>query len=150
MEKMISSPEEMETTIQKCATELLKILDSVENAGFEEIVQVLSKTGDNFDKTNDPTKSKSRRLVMARMLRKSVQAEDSVFVKVSRAVCLATRGVVLGGGNNGRVLAEMALRQVGAAVFTDRVEEAGKVLGVMASVTERVHGLWYDRLIANV
>ncbi|KAJ0644932.1 putative T-complex 11 protein [Helianthus annuus] len=151
MEKMISSHEEMETTIQKCCTELLRILDTVENTGLEEIVEVLSKTADGFDKTNDTTKAESRRLVMARMLRKSVQAEDSVFVKVSRAVYLATRGVVLGGsGNHGRLLTEMALRQVGAAVLTDRVVEAGKVLGVMASVTERVHGPWYDRLIENV
>ncbi|KAI3815421.1 hypothetical protein L1987_15088 [Smallanthus sonchifolius] len=151
MEKMISSPEEMETTIQKCSMELLQILDKVENAGLEEIVEVLSKTAEGFDKTDDPTKTKSRRLVMARMLRKSVQAEDSVFVKVSRAVYLATRGVVLGGsGNRGRLLAEMALRQVGAAVLTDRVVEAGKVLGVMASVTECVHGEWYDQVIENV
>ncbi|MFS7900547.1 putative T-complex 11 protein [Helianthus anomalus] len=151
MEKMISSHEEMETTIQKCCTELLRILHTVENTGLEEIVEVLSKIADGFDKTNDTTKAESRRLVMARMLRKSVQAEDSVFVKVSRAVYLATRGVVLGGsGNHGRLLAEMALRQVGAAVLTDRVVEAGKVLGVMASVTERVHGPWYDRLIENV
>ncbi|KAI3712413.1 hypothetical protein L1987_70969 [Smallanthus sonchifolius] len=124
------------------------ILDKVENAGLEEIVEVLSKTAEGFDKTDDPTKTKSRRIVMARMLRKSVQAEDSVFVKVSRAVYLATRGVVLGG--SGRLLAEMALRQVGAAVLTDRVVEAGKVLGVMASVTECVHGAWYDQLIENV
>ncbi|KAI3774489.1 hypothetical protein L1987_49047 [Smallanthus sonchifolius] len=151
MEQMISSPEEMETTIQKCSTELLQILDTVETAGLEEIVEVLSKTVEGFDRTNDPTKHKSRRLVMARMLRKSVQDEDSVFVKVSRAVYLATRGVVLGGsGNRGRKVAEMALRQVGAAVLTERVVEAGTVLGVMANVAKSVHGLWYDRLLENV
>lgn len=151
MERMISSPEDMETTIQKCSTKLLQTLDTVENAGLEEIVEVLSKTTEGLDKANDPTKTESRRLVMARMLRKSVQAEDSVFVKVSRAVYLATRGVVLGGsGDHGRQVAEMALRQVGAAVLTERVVEAGAVLGVMASVTEIVHGAWYDRLIENV
>ncbi|KAD6795456.1 hypothetical protein E3N88_06352 [Mikania micrantha] len=151
MEQMISSPEDMEATVQKCSTELLQILDTVESAGLEEIVEVLSKTAESCDKTNDPTKNESRRLVMARMLRKSVQAEDSVFVKVSRAVYLATRGVVLGGsGNRGRQVVEMALRQVGAAVLTDRVVEAGSVLGVMASVTKSVHGPWYDELIENV
>ncbi|KAK9070994.1 hypothetical protein SSX86_009562 [Deinandra increscens subsp. villosa] len=148
MEQMISSPEDMETTIKKSSTELLQILDTMESAGLEEIVEVLSKTAEGFDRTNDPTRKDSRRLVMARMLRKSVQAEDAVFVKVSRAVYLATRGVVLGGsGNRGRQVAEMALRQVGAAVLTERVVEAGAVLGVMASVTESVHGPWYDRLI---
>nr|XP_043623306.1 uncharacterized protein LOC122595075 isoform X2 [Erigeron canadensis] len=151
MEQMISSPEDMETTIQKCCSELLQILDTVESAGLEEIVEVLSKTAEGFDKTNDQTKMESRRLVMARMLRKSVQAEDAVFVKVSKAVYLATRGVVLGGsGNRGRQLAELALRQVGAVVLTDRVVEGGKVLGVMANVTENVHGPWYKRLMENV
>ncbi|KAI3788928.1 hypothetical protein L2E82_01710 [Cichorium intybus] len=149
MEQMISTPEEMETTIQKCSTELLKILDTMENAGLEEIVEVLNKTVDAFDKTNDPTKAESRRLVMARMLRKSVQAEDSVFIKVSRAVYLATRGVLLG-GSYGRRLAEMALRQVAAVVLSERVVEVGKVLGVMASVTESVHRPWYDKLIERV
>ncbi|KAJ0513942.1 putative T-complex 11 protein [Helianthus annuus] len=151
VEQMITSPEELETAIQKCSTELLQLLDTVESAGLEEIVEVLSKTVEGFDRTNDPTKNESRRLVMARMLRKSVQAEDSVFVKVSQAVYMATRGVVLGGsGKHGRRVAEMALRQVGAAVLTERVVEAGAVLGVMASVTEVVHGAWYDRLIENV
>ncbi|GJS23454.1 T-complex protein 11 [Tanacetum coccineum] len=113
MEQMISSPEDMETTIQKCSTELLHTLDTVESAGLEEIVDILNKTAEGFDKTNDQTKTESRRLVMARMLRKSVQAEDSIFIKVSRAVYLATRGVVLSGsGTRGRQLAEMALRQV--------------------------------------
>ncbi|CAI9287157.1 unnamed protein product [Lactuca saligna] len=149
MEQMISTPEEMEATIQKCSTELLQILDTMENAGLEEIVQVLNKTADKFDKSNDVTKAESRRLVMARMLRKSVQADDSVFVKVSRAVYLATRGVLLG-GNHGRRLAEMALRQVAAVVLTDRVVEVGKVLGVMASVSGSVHGAWYDKLVENV
>ena len=151
MEQMISTPEDMENTLQKCSTQLLQILDTVDSAGLEEIVEVLSKTAESFDKTNDPTKTESRRVVMARMLRKSVQAEDSVFVKVSRAVYSATRGVVLGGsGKRGRQLAEMALRQVGAAALTERVVEAGKVLGVMGSVTESIHGPWYDRLIENV
>ncbi|XP_024979522.1 uncharacterized protein LOC112516611 isoform X1 [Cynara cardunculus var. scolymus] len=151
MEQLISNPEDMESTLQRCSTQLLQILDTVESAGLEEIVEVLSKTTDGFDQTNDPTKTKSRRLVMARMLRKSVQAEDPVFVKVSRAVYLATRGVVLGGGGNrGRQLSEMALRQVGAAALSGRVVEAGKMLGVMASVSQSIHGPWYDHLIKNV
>ncbi|GJS23453.1 T-complex protein 11 [Tanacetum coccineum] len=111
MEQMISSPEDMETTIQKCSTELL---------------HTLGNSGD-------------------------VQAEDSIFIKVSRAVYLATRGVVLSGsGTRGRQLAEMALRQVGAAVLIDRVVEAGKVLGVMASVSDSVHGPWYKQLVETM
>nr|GEZ40151.1 T-complex protein 11 [Tanacetum cinerariifolium] len=68
------------------------------------------------------------------MLRKSVQAAHPIFVKVSRAVYLATRGVVLGGsGTKGRELAEkLALRQVGAAVLTDKLVNFTEVLGVIA------------------
>ncbi|XP_071713927.1 uncharacterized protein [Rutidosis leptorrhynchoides] len=151
MEQIISSLEDMETIIQKCSTDLLQILDTVESAGLEEIVEVLTKTAEGLDKTNYPTKTESRKLVMARMLRKSVQAEDPIFVKVSSAVYLATRGVVLGGsGTYGRRLADMALRQVGAGVLTDRLVEAGNVLGVMARVTESVHWSWYERLMENV
>ncbi|GKB79389.1 T-complex protein 11, partial [Tanacetum coccineum] len=88
------------------------ILDTVIDAGLEELVVVLSKAVEAFDTANHSTKSQSRRLVMARMLRKSVQAGDPIFVKVSRAVNLATRGVVLGGsGTKGRELAVKALRQ---------------------------------------
>nr|GEX91066.1 T-complex protein 11 [Tanacetum cinerariifolium] len=102
--------------------------------------------------SNDSTKTQSRRLVMARMLRKSVQAGHPIFVKVSRAVYLATRGVVLGGsGTKGRELAEkLALRQVGAAVLTDKLVNFTEELGVIARVSKNVHGLWYARLIENM
>nr|GEY74285.1 T-complex protein 11 [Tanacetum cinerariifolium] len=105
-----------------------------------------------FDTANDSTKTQSRRLVMARMLRKSVQAGHPIFVKVLRAVYLATRGVVLGGsGTKGRELAEkLALRQVGAAVLTDKLVNFTEVLGVIARVSKNVHGLWYARLIENM
>lgn len=151
MEQMVSNHEDMESTIVACSAQLSKILDTVIDAGLEELVEVLSKITERFDTADDSTKTQSRRNVMARILRKSVQAGDPVFVKVSRAVYLATRGVVLGGsGNHGRKLAEKALRQVGSAVLTDKLVEAAVVLGVMTRVSENVHGLWYARLIENM
>ena len=62
---------------------------------------------------------------MSRMLVKSLQAGDAMFERVSHAVYLAARVVVLAGnGPQGRKLAEMALRQVGAVDLTDRVVAA--------------------------
>ncbi len=88
---------------------------------------------------------------MARMLAKSLQAGDPVFEKVSRAVYVAARGVVLGGsGPHGKKLAEMALRRVGAAVLTERVVEAAEVLVVAATVSVSVHGAWYTHLTASM
>ncbi|XP_024961462.1 uncharacterized protein LOC112501922 isoform X2 [Cynara cardunculus var. scolymus] len=151
MEQMISSFEDMESTILRCSSQLSRILDTVVDAGLEQIVQLLSKTAERFDKSDDSAKTQSRRVVMARTLRKSLQAGDPVFVRVSRAVYLATRGVVLAGsGTHGRGLAEKALRQVGAAILTDKVVARGTVLGVMSRVSENVHGPWYARLIQNM
>ncbi|KAJ9552328.1 hypothetical protein OSB04_016373 [Centaurea solstitialis] len=133
MEQMISSFEDMESTIQRCSLQLSQILDTVVDAGLEQIVQLLSKTAERFDKSNDSAKTQSRRVVMAKTLRKSLQAGDPVFVRVSRAIYLATREVVLAGsGTHGRGLAEKALRQVGAAILTDKVVVQVAVLGVMS------------------
>nr|GEZ71898.1 hypothetical protein [Tanacetum cinerariifolium] len=56
---------------------------------------------------------------------------------------IALRGVVLGGsGTKGRELAEkLALRQVGAAVRTDKLVNFTEVLGVIARVSKNVHRL---------
>lgn len=88
---------------------------------------------------------------MARMLAKSLQAGDPVFEKVSRAVYLATRGIVLGGsGSQGRKLSEMALRQVGAVMLPERVVETAELLVVAATVTVAVHRPWHVNLANNV
>ncbi|XP_071736870.1 uncharacterized protein [Rutidosis leptorrhynchoides] len=151
MEQMISNYEDMESTIVACSVQLSQILDTVIDAGLEELVEVLCKITDKFNTTNDSTKTHSRKHLLTRMLRKSVQAGDPVFVKVSRAVYMATRGVVLGGsGKHGKELAEKALRQVGSAVLTEKLVETAGVLGVVARVSENVHGPWYVRLTENV
>lgn len=77
---------------------------------------------------------------MARMLAKSLQTGDPVFERVSRAVYMAARGIVLGGsGPQGRKLAKSALRQVGAAALTMKVVEAAEILAVAATVSVSVH-----------
>ncbi|GJU62844.1 T-complex protein 11 [Tanacetum coccineum] len=105
--------QELPETIKLNFHRLRSVQDQLQKiTGLEELVVVLSKAVEAFDTANHSTKSQSRRLVMERMLRKSVQAGDPIFVKVSRAVYLATRGVVLGGsGTKGRELAVKALRQ---------------------------------------
>ncbi|KAK3016322.1 hypothetical protein RJ639_007302 [Escallonia herrerae] len=144
-EKLVTN---VENAVLGCAKQLSELLDTVEDAGIREIVEVLSKISGDCDKSIDMAKAQSRKEVTARMLTKSLQARDAVFERVSRAVYLAARGVVLGGcGGVGRELAEMALRQVGAAVVTDRVVDAATVLVVAATVTSRVHGNWYAKLM---
>ncbi|KAK1578603.1 hypothetical protein Q3G72_031550 [Acer saccharum] len=143
-ERVVTSLADMENIISKCTERLMELLDHAEDAGLEEIVEIISKFSSGDDKVVDAEKLQSRKVVMARMLAKSLQAGDPVFGRVSRAVHLATRGVVLGGsGPNGRKLAEVTLRQVGAAMLTERVVEAGEVLVVAATVSVNVHGPWY-------
>uniref|UniRef100_A0A2P2LSL0 Uncharacterized protein MANES_07G019200 n=2 Tax=Rhizophora mucronata TaxID=61149 RepID=A0A2P2LSL0_RHIMU len=146
MEQVIASSGDMEDIVSKCTKQLLQVLDQIDDVGIEEIVDVISGFSHNGTE-----KLQSRKLVMGRMLAKSLQAGDPVFKKVSRAVYLAARGVVLGGsGPQGRKLAEMALQQIGAVMLTERVVQAAEVLVVVATVSVRVHGPWYVNLIENM
>ncbi|CAK9175692.1 unnamed protein product [Ilex paraguariensis] len=150
-EQKVGSFAVMESMVVSCAKQLSELLDTVEDAGMKEIVEILSRVAEEVDKSTDTIKLQSRKDVMTRMLAKSLQAGDAVFARVSRAVYLAARGVVLGGtGTNGRELTEMSLRQVGAAVLTDMVVEAGTVMVIAATVSGSVHGPWYAHLIENM
>lgn len=141
----------MESIVSKCIERLLGVLDSVENAGMEEIVESISDFANDSKEVVDTEKLRSRKAVIGRMLAKSLQAGDPVFERVSRAVYMAARGVVLGGsGPVGRKLAETALRQVGAAALTDSVVEAAEVLVVAATISVGVHGPWYIHLTDNM
>lgn len=142
-ERAVSSPADMENIISNCTERLVELLDHAEDAGLDEIVEIIS----NFSNDSDDEKLQSRKVVMGRMLAKCLQGGDPVFEKVFRAVYLATRGVVLGGsGANGRKLAELALRQVGASLLCEKVVEAAQVLVVVATVSVEVHGPWYINL----
>ncbi|CAJ1963694.1 unnamed protein product [Sphenostylis stenocarpa] len=148
-EKAVASPADMENLVAECGTELLDLLDRVEDADVEDIVEVIC----NVPKIEgeDAAKVESRKVVAARMLGKSLQAGDGVFERVFNAVYSALRGVVLGGsGARGRKLAEMALLKVGAAFLTDKVVEAASVLIVAATISVGVHGPWYNQLAHNM
>ncbi|KAF9685015.1 hypothetical protein SADUNF_Sadunf03G0010300 [Salix dunnii] len=146
MEQAVTSSADMESILLECSNKLSEVLDHVDDAGIEEIVEVASGL-----LQVDEEKLKSRKIVMARMLAKSLQAGDPIFEKVSRSVYLALRGIVLGGsGPWGRKLAEMALRQIGAVMLTKRVVEAAEVLVVAATVSTGIHRSWYVNLIDNL
>ncbi|XP_044489318.1 uncharacterized protein LOC123213797 isoform X2 [Mangifera indica] len=150
-EQAVTSLADMENIASNCTARLLELLDRIEDAGIEDIVEVIGGVSSDDGKAVDSDKLQVRKAVMTRMLAKSLQAGDAVFEKVSRAVYLAARGVVLGGsGSNGRKLVEMALRQIGAVSLTEMVVEAAEVLVVAATVSVRVHGPWYVNLTDNM
>ncbi|XP_021285798.1 uncharacterized protein LOC110417668 [Herrania umbratica] len=150
-EEVVSRPTDMESIISKCTEQLLELLDHVEDVGIEGIVEIISGFSRDGDQVADAEKLQMRKVMMARMLAKSLQAGDAVFERVSRAVYLAFRGIVLGGsGSHGRKLAEIALRQVGAGSLTERVVKAAEVVVVAATVSIGVHGPWYTNLIGNM
>ncbi|KAM7470352.1 hypothetical protein LguiA_008535 [Lonicera macranthoides] len=149
-EQLVGKPEEMEGIVLSCINQLTKLLDTVEDAGIKEIIEILTKFTEDCEKYVDPKKLQSIKDVMATMLMKSLQAGDAVFLRVSSAVYLAVRGFVLGGGAHGRELTEMALRQVSAAGLTDTVVEAAKIVVVVATVSGGVHGPWYAHLLENI
>lgn len=83
--------------------------------------------------------------LMTRILRRSLSADDVVFVRVSTAVCSAIRAILLVGKClHGRSLAELALKRIGAAGLIDQLVEAADILDIMATVTCQVHGPWYS------
>ncbi|KAG5229285.1 T-complex [Salix suchowensis] len=146
MERAVNSNAEMESILLERCNKLSRVLDRVDDVGIEEIVQVVG----GFSQDDDE-KHKPRKLVMARMLAKSLQAGDPVFEKVSRAVYLALRGIVLGGsGPCGRKLSEMSLRPIGAVMLAERVVAAAEVLVVAAVVSTGVHRPWYITLTDNM
>ncbi|XVF01150.1 hypothetical protein REPUB_Repub04eG0063600 [Reevesia pubescens] len=144
-EQVVARPTDIESMISNFTERLSELLDRVEDVGIERIVEIISGFSKEGDKVTDEEKLQMRKVMMARMLAKSLQAGDAVFEKVSHAVYLAFRGIVLGGsGNHGRKLAEMALRQVGAGSLTERVVKAAEVLVIVATVSISVHGPWYN------
>ncbi|XP_074330115.1 uncharacterized protein LOC141667492 isoform X2 [Apium graveolens] len=150
-EQIVKNAGDMDNVISSCGDKVSALVDTVEDAGVEEIIDILSKLVEKYDISTDTVKSQSRRSVMGRMLVKSLQPGDAVFDRVSRAIYLAARGAVLGDmEGHGRILTENSLKKIGAAVLTDRVIEAAKVLVIVATVSVNVHGLWYSKIIENM
>ncbi|KAJ6342855.1 hypothetical protein OIU78_010718 [Salix suchowensis] len=140
MERAVNSIAEMESILSERCNKLSRVLDLVDDVGIEEIVHVVGGFSQDDDEKHKPRKL----VLMARMLAKSLQAGDPVFEKVSRAIYLALRGIVLGGsGPCGRKLSEMSLRPIGAVILAERVVAAAEVLAVAAAVSTGVHRPWY-------
>ena len=150
-QQALVNPVEMESIVVRCGKEVLELLHRSEEAGVEEIVEIMSEFSRDGEEAFNTNKLQARKAVMSRMLVKSLQAGDTVFERISHAVYLATRGVVLAGnGPQGRKLAEMALRRVGAVDLTDRVVAAAEILLAVATVSVNVHGQWYKYLTDNM
>ncbi|KAJ7002065.1 hypothetical protein NC653_012210 [Populus alba x Populus x berolinensis] len=144
-ERAVNSNADMESILLERSNKLSEVLDRVDDVGIEEIVEVVSGFSQNDEE------HKPRKLVMARMLAKSLQAGDPVFEIVSRAVYLALRGIVLGGsGPWGRKLSQTALRSIGAVMLAERVVATAEVLVVAATVSIGVHRPWYITLTDNM
>jgi hypothetical protein len=140
------TPLELENVVSELFGTLVKLLDNSREAGTEEIVEAMMSSSASGGTSSDE-KIQSRRQIITRVLLKSLQADDVVFKKVSRAVHCAFRGVVLGGsGTKGQKLADAALRRVSAGKLVDRVVKAADVLIMVAMVSEKVHGPWYKAL----
>ncbi|KAI4318505.1 hypothetical protein MLD38_032201 [Melastoma candidum] len=140
--RVATSVADMEGILSRCIQSLVDLLDKVEDVCVEQIVEALSdfpRNGELLD-----TESHQSRQLMARMLAKSLQAGDPVFERVSHAVYLAARAIVLGGSSPAtKKLAEVALRPIGAVVLTERVAEAAQRVAVAAAVSARIHEPWY-------
>ncbi|KAF7009275.1 hypothetical protein CFC21_023833 [Triticum aestivum] len=140
------TPLELETVISELFGTLVKLLDNSREAGTEEIVETMMNASASAGSLS-AAKIQARRQIITRVVFKSLQADDVVFKKVSRAVHCAFRGVLLGGsGAKGQKLADAALRRVGAGKLADRVVKAAEVLIRVATVSEKVHGPWYKAL----
>uniref|UniRef100_A0A1D1YT71 Uncharacterized protein C11orf87 n=1 Tax=Anthurium amnicola TaxID=1678845 RepID=A0A1D1YT71_9ARAE len=123
------------------AKHLTELLAQEPDLGIKEVVEALIGS-------SSEDKLQARREVMTRVLSKSLQAGDAVFTRVSRAVYLAARGVVLGGsGTAGRKMAELALQPVGGTALLDQVVEMADVLIVMAVTSVQIHRAWYECLL---
>lgn len=150
-EQIVLSPKDTESLLLNCSKQLMELVENAEDIGIQQIVEIMSIFLEDVLKETDVEKCGARKAVMGRMLGRSLQAGDPVFEKVSRAVYLAARGVVLGGsGEPGVKLAEMALRPIGAAYLTQDVVKTAEVLVAAATISIRVHGPWYTRLTASM
>ncbi|XP_026388394.1 uncharacterized protein LOC113283376 [Papaver somniferum] len=141
-ENLTASPTDMETKITTSVKKLSELLDHVEDVGVTEIVETINELSEDGD-----LELQEKKKVMANMLTKSLQEGNAIYTKVSGAVYLAARAIMLrGSGSQGKELAEMALRRIGGAGLIDRVIDVAEILTVVAQVTRNVHWSWYTEL----
>ncbi|KZV49806.1 hypothetical protein F511_23531 [Dorcoceras hygrometricum] len=148
-QRIVTSQVHMDSILSSTVKRLSECLDSITDAGIQDIIEILCTAVDKDDELVDPD-HESMKDIMARMLNKSLQEDDPVFTRVSRAVYHAARGVLLGENiKQGRELAEMALQKVGATLLLDEVVQSASLLAVTAKVSVLVHGPWYANLLKH-
>jgi hypothetical protein len=141
-----STPLELENAVSGLIEALVKLLDSYPDASTEEIVEAMISSSSVGSASEE--KIQTRRQIITRVFLKSLQPDDVVFKKVLRSVYCAFRGIILGGsGLKGQKLADAALCRVGAAKLINKVVKASEVLIKVATVSEKIHGPWYQGLM---
>lgn len=149
-ENLVTNPVDMENIVSTCLKQLSELLDKDNDIDIPELVETIIGCAKN-NHVLFYGKLESMKQIMTSMLRKSLQADDAVFKRVSNTVYVAARGVVLGGsGVKGRELAEASLQRVGAALLTDSLVKAMEVLVVVAVLSCSVHRAWYEELIKKL
>lgn len=140
-ERVVKSESETESMAKK----LLDLLDGKEEAGLMEIVET-TMSGEGEER--------KMMMMMRGLLRKSLEEGNTVYERVTGCIYKALRGVLLGGnGENGKRLVEREMKRVGvgggSGGLKERVLETGRVLGVVAQVSVRVHGPWLAHLMQH-
>ncbi|XP_013585829.1 PREDICTED: uncharacterized protein LOC106294739 isoform X1 [Brassica oleracea var. oleracea] len=139
-ERVVKSESETESMAKK----LLDLLDGKEEAGLMEIVETTMSEEEGEER---------KKLMMRGLLRKSLEEGNTVYERVTGCIYKALRGVLLAGnGESGKRLVEREMKKVGVGGgsgggLKERVIETGRVLGVVACVSVRVHGPWLAHLM---
>lgn len=125
-----------ESETESMAKKLLEVLDGKEDAGLTEIVETTMSEEDE-----------EKKKMMRGLLGKSLEEGNTVYERVTGCIYKAVRGALLvGNGENGKSLVEREMKKVGGGL-KERVLETARALGVVASVSVRVHGPWLTYLM---
>ncbi|XP_051216913.1 uncharacterized protein [Lolium perenne] len=142
-----TTPSELENATLELFNTLTELLDNFSDVSTDKIIEVMIHSATSTGSCSDEV-IENRKQILTRVFLKSLQTDDTVFKKVSGSVYCAFRAITLGGsGAKGKMLAEVALRRIGATRLTDRVAKAAEVLQKVATVSEQVHGPWYKHLL---
>ena len=85
-QQAVVNPVEMENIVVRCGKEVLELLDCSEEAGIEEIAEIMSGFSRDGEEASNTNKLQERKAVMSRMLLKSLQAGDTVFERISHVL----------------------------------------------------------------
>lgn len=125
-----------ESETESMGKKLLEVLDGKEDAGLTEIVETTMSEEDE-----------EKKKMMRGLLGKSLEEGNTVYERVTGCIYKAARGALLAGnGENGKRLVEREMKKVGGGL-KERVLETARALGVVASVSVRVHGPWLTHLM---